>query len=167
MSLPSRNSAARKALLLVLLVVSGSILLLRQPFTWDAACTLARRQLPDLLGVGIGIGRCELDPLGSRVVLHGVSVFAPGRDTPLFAADEAEVGLGFLSPLSRRFMLGHVRVRHPRVALDLSRPSSAPPSSDGTCPLTPLTRVGVGRVDITGAEVRLALPDGRGVEVEN
>ncbi|RKH75316.1 translocation/assembly module TamB [Corallococcus sp. AB032C] len=167
MSLPSRNSAARKALLLVLLVVSGSILLLRQPFTWDAACTLARRQLPDLLGVGIGIGRCELDPLGSRVVLHGVSVFAPGSDTPLFAADEAEVGLGFLSPLSRRFMLGHVRVRHPRVALDLSRPSAAPPSSDGMCPLTPLTRVGVGRVDITGAEVRLALPGGRGVEVEN
>lgn len=151
----------------MLLVVSGSILLLRQPFTWDAACTAARRHLPDLLGVDVGIGRCELDPLGSRVVLHGVSVFAPGSDTPLFAADEAEVGLGFLSPLSRRFMLGHVRVRHPRVTLDLSRPSSSPPSKDAACPLTPLARVGVGRMDITGAEVRLALPEGRSVEVEN
>jgi translocation and assembly module TamB len=163
----SGRNGARKALLLVLLLVSGSILLLRQPFTWDAACTAARRHLPDLLGVDLGIGRCELDPLGSRVVLHGVSVFAPGSDTPLFAADEAEVSLGFLSPLSRRFMLGHVRVRHPRVALDLSRPAAGPPSKDPVCPLTPLTRVGVGRMDITGAEVRLALPGGRGVEVEN
>ncbi|RYZ40149.1 MAG: translocation/assembly module TamB [Myxococcaceae bacterium] len=166
MSPPSRNGA-RKALLLMLLAVSGSILLLRQPFTWDAACTVARRHLPDVLGLDVGIGRCELDPLGSRVVLRGVSVFAPGSDTPLFAADEAEVGLGFLSPLSRRFVLGHVSVRHPRVVLDLSKPSPEKPAPDGTCPLTPLERVGVGRMSITGAEVRLALPEGRSVEVES
>lgn len=160
------RNGARKALLLVLLVLSGGILVLRSPASWEVACTLARRHLPDVLGLDVGIGRCELDPLGSRLVLHGVSVFPPGSDTPLFAADEAEVRFGIPNPLSRRLTLGQVRVRHPRVTLDLSRVSpEETPKPEGRCFLEPLERLRVARLDITGAEVRLALPGGRRVDV--
>ncbi|MBJ6759345.1 translocation/assembly module TamB [Myxococcaceae bacterium JPH2] len=161
------RNGARKALLVVLLVLSGSILVLRTQAAWDATCTLARRHLPGVLGMDVGIGRCELDPLGSRVLLHGVSLFLPGSDTPLFAADTAEVRFGFFGPLGRRFTLGQVRVRHPRVNLDLSQPAPATPREPGTCFLAPLDRLRIAKLDITGAEVRLALPRGRRVDITN
>ncbi|WP_164010001.1 translocation/assembly module TamB domain-containing protein [Pyxidicoccus trucidator] len=164
MSSPSRNGP-RRALLLVLLVLSGSILLLRMQASWDLACTLARRNLPDVLGLDVGIGRCELDPLGSRVVVHGFSLFLPGTDTPIVAADTAEVQLGFLRPLSGRLTLALVRATRPRVSLDLSQPSAEPGKKSEGCFLDPLERLRVARLDITGAELRLALPEGRRVEV--
>ncbi|MFP2912014.1 translocation/assembly module TamB, partial [Pyxidicoccus sp. 3LFB2] len=164
MSSPSRNGP-RRALLLVLLVLSGSILLLRMQASWDLACTLARRHLPDVLGLDVGIGRCELDPLGSRVVVHGFSLFLPGTDTPLVAADMAEVQLGFLRPLSGRLTLALVRASRPRVSLDLSKPSAEPGTKSEGCFLDPLERLRITKLDITGAELRMALPEGRRVEV--
>ncbi len=149
----------------MLLVLSGSILLLRMQASWDLACTLARRNLPDVLGLDVGIGRCELDPLGSRVVVHGFSLFLPGTDTPIVAADTAEVQLGFLRPLSGRLTLALVRATRPRVSLDLSQPSAEPGKKSEGCFLDPLERLRVARLDITGAELRLALPEGRRVEV--
>ncbi len=150
----------------MLLVLSGSMLLLRMQASWDAACTLARRHLPDVLGLDVGLGRCELDPLGSRVLVHGFSLFLPGTDTPLVAADLAEVQLGFLRPLSGRLTLALVRASRPRVTLDLSRPSAPEPGKKAEgCFLDPLERLRVSKLDITGAQLRLALPEGRRVEV--
>ncbi|WP_163865363.1 translocation/assembly module TamB domain-containing protein [Myxococcus eversor] len=164
MATQSRNGALR-ALLLVLLVLSGSVLALRMPQTWEVACTVARRHLPDVLGLDVGIGRCELDPLGSRVVVHGFSLFLPGEDTPLVAADTAEVQFGFLRPFSGRLTLALVRAERPRVTLDLSQPSTEPAKKSEGCFLDPLERVRIAHLDITGAELRLALPEGRRVEV--
>jgi translocation and assembly module TamB len=164
LSSPNRNSA-RRALLVVLLLLSGSILLLRMQVSWDVACTLARRNLPDVLGLDVGIGRCELDPLNSRVLVHGFSLFLPGTDTPLVAADMVEVQLGFLRPLSGRLSLALVRAQRPRVTLDLSQPSAQPAKKSEGCFLDPLERLRVAKLDITGAELRLALPQGRRVEV--
>ncbi|MCP3144009.1 translocation/assembly module TamB domain-containing protein [Pyxidicoccus xibeiensis] len=165
MASPSRNGP-RTALLLVLLVLSGSVMLLRMEASWEVACTLARRNLPDVLGLDVGIGRCELDPLGSRVLVHGFSLFLPGTDTPLVAADTAEVQLGFLRPLTGRLTLALVRASRPRVTLDLSKPSPPEPGKKPAgCFLDPLERLRVARLDITGAELRLALPEGRRVEV--
>ena len=149
-----------------MLLVSGSVLLLRMQASWDAACTLARRHLPDVLGLDVGIGRCELDPLGSRVRIHGFSLFLPGTDTPLVAADTAEVQLGILQPLSGRLTLALVKASRPRVTLDLSKPSAPDTSAKSDfCFLDPLERLRVSKLDITGAEVRLTLPEGRRVEV--
>jgi translocation and assembly module TamB len=161
---PARNGA-RKALLALLLVLSGGVLLLRMQATWDLACTLTRRNLPGVLGLDVGIGRCELDPLGSRVLVHGFSLFLPGTDTPLVAADTAEVQLGFLQPLSGRLTLARVRASRPRVTLDLSRPRAPEGKKAEGCFLDPLERLRVSRLDITGAQLRLALPEGRRVEV--
>ncbi|EAU65692.1 hypothetical protein STIAU_7803, partial [Stigmatella aurantiaca DW4/3-1] len=132
---------------------------------WDAACTLARRQLPELLGLDVGIGQCELDPLGQRVILRGLSLFTPGTETPLFAADMAEVRLGFIRPLSGKLTLELVRVQRPRVVLDLSRPSAKSSQEPASCVLKPLGRLRISRLALTGAQVRLALPGGRRVEV--
>jgi len=150
----------------VLLILSGSVLLLRMPASWEVACTLGRRHLPDVLGLDVGLGRCELDPLGSRVVVHGFSLFLPGTDTPLVAVDRAEVQLGFFQPLRGRLTLARVKASRPRVVLDLTQPSAPSETKPAFCFLEPLEHLRVAKLDISGAELRLALPEGRRVEVE-
>ncbi|HYO60053.1 translocation/assembly module TamB, partial [Archangium sp.] len=160
-----QQGARRPPLWLILLtLVLGTVLVLRTRTAWDELCTQARRQLPTLLGMEVGIGQCEVDPLGQRLILRGVSVFEKGADSPLFAADLAEVQLGLPHPLSGQLAIDLVRVHRPRVSLDLSRPGP-PKGEPGVCPLKPLRRLRLARLAITGAEVRLALPGGRQVEV--
>ncbi len=138
---------------------------LRTSVAWDTACTLARRNLPDLLGLDVGIGQCELDPLGQKVIIRGLSLFSPGTETPLFAADLAEVQFGLTSPFSGKVALDLVKVQRPRVSVDLSRPSKGTPSEPGSCALAPLQRLKISRLALTGAQVKVALPGGRRVEV--
>ncbi|WP_224243991.1 translocation/assembly module TamB domain-containing protein [Hyalangium gracile] len=147
----------------VLLV--GAILALRTTVAWDTACTLARRNLPALLGLDVGIGHCELDPLGQKIIIRGLSLFTPGAETPLLAADLAEVQFGLTSPFSGKVALDLLRVQRPRVSVDLSRPSKGTPSEPGPCALEPLERLKISRLALTGAQVRLVLPGGRRVEV--
>jgi len=87
----TRQQSTRKLplWLIVLTLVVGTVLVLRTRTVWDGLCTQARRQLPTLLGLEVGIGQCEVDPLGQRLVLRGVSVFEKGSETPLLAADLA------------------------------------------------------------------------------
>ena len=168
MALRSRKRGARKALplwLIVLALALGTVLLLRTRTAWDELCTQARRQLPALLGLEVGIGQCEVDPLGQRLLLRGVSVFEKGADTPLLAADSAEVQLGLPNPFSGQLSVDLLQIQRPRLALDLSRPR-APRDAPGGCPLQPLRRLRLERLNITGAEVRLLLPGGRRVELD-
>ncbi|WP_407741749.1 translocation/assembly module TamB domain-containing protein [Hyalangium sp.] len=143
----------------------GAVWALRTPTAWDTACTLARRNLPELLHLEVGIGQCELDPLGQKVILRGVSLFAPGTDTPVFAADLAEVQFGLTRPFSGKLSLDLVRVQRPRLAVDLSKPSKGTPGEEVPCPLGPLQRLKISRLALTGAQVRVVLPGGRRVEV--
>src|SRR5689334_13065531 len=103
---------------------------MRTSFAWETACTLDRRHLPDLLGLDVGIARCELDPLGQKVIIRCLSLFLPGTDTPLLAADLAEVQLGITRPFSGKLSLDLVRVQRPRVAVDLSKPSTKGPGGE-------------------------------------
>ncbi|MET0406180.1 MAG: translocation/assembly module TamB domain-containing protein [Cystobacter sp.] len=162
----NRPQGARRipAWLIVLMLVLGAVLLLRTRMAWDTVCTQARRQLPALIGLDVGIGECEVDPLGQRLVLRGVSVFEPGADAPLFAADQAEVQLGLPNPFSGQLAIDLVRVTRPRLSLDLSRPRP-PREAPGVCPLVPLRRLSLARLILTNAEVRLLLPEGRQVEL--
>ncbi|MGZ3461290.1 MAG: translocation/assembly module TamB domain-containing protein, partial [Archangium sp.] len=146
------------------MLVLGTVMVLRTRTAWDELCTQARRQLPTLLGMEVGIGQCEVDPLGQRLILRGVSVFEKGADTPVFAADLAEVQLGLPHPLSGQLSIDMVRVHRPRISLDLSRPRT-PRGEPGVCPLKPLRRLRLSRLALTSAEVRLLLPGGRQVEV--
>jgi translocation and assembly module TamB len=140
---------------------------LRTSVAWDTACTLARRNLPALLGLDVGIGQCELDPLGQKVIIRGLSLFSPGTDTPLFAADLAEVQFGLTRPFSGKLSLDLVRVQRPRVAVDLSQPSKQPPSGPAPCVLAPLQRLRIARLALSGAQVRLVLPGGRRIELSD
>jgi translocation and assembly module TamB len=161
---PNRQSA-RRALLVIVLLIVGTVLGMRTRVAWDTACTLARRHLPDVIGLDVGIGHCELDPLGQKVIVRGLSLFAPGTDTPVFAADVAEVQLGISSPLSGKLALDWVRVQRPRVTVDLSKPSKTPKAASSVCVLEPLERLKISRLALTGAQVRVALPEGRRIEV--
>ena len=65
-SSPSRRRRLLAVGLILALVAGGLSFLMvgRSRFAWDQACTLARRQLPGLLGADVGLGRCEVDPAG-------------------------------------------------------------------------------------------------------
>ena len=162
----SRRRRLLAAGLLLALVAGGVTVLLvgRSRFAWDKACTLARRQLPGLLGADVGLGRCEVDPAGRSIRIYGLSASAPDSDRPIFSADELEVTVAGVQPLSGRLELDRVRVIRPRIWLDLSRPQPATPKSE-TCPLRALEHVEVDTLEVRGAEVRVALPAGRRVEV--
>ena len=82
----------------------GTVLLLRTRTAWDALCSQARRHLPALLGLEVGIGQCEVDPLGQRLVLRDVSLTEKGQHTPPLAADMAEIQLGLPTPFSGQFL---------------------------------------------------------------
>ena len=79
-------------------MVGLAVAYLRTPRAAEDACQLARRELPSLIGMDVGIGSCELDPVTQTVKLRGVSLFEPGAEVPLLAADEAEVTLGAVRP---------------------------------------------------------------------
>lgn len=151
---------------MIALLIVGAISALRTSVAWETACTLARRNLPDLIGLDVGIGQCELDPLGQKVIIRGLSLFAPGTDTPLLAADLAEVQFGLTRPFSGKVTLDLLRVQRPRVAVDLSKPpSKGKPGEPAPCALKPLERLRISRLALTGAQVRVVLPGGRRVEV--
>ena len=162
---PSRRKRLLGVGLLLALVAGGLTFLAvgRSKFAWDRACTLARRQLPGLLGADVGLGRCEVDPAGRILRIYGLSAAAPGSDRPLFSADEVEVAVAGVQPLSGRLELERVRVVRPRLWLDLSRPAEK--GSTGSCPLRTLEHVLVDNLEVRGAEVRVLLPAARRVEV--
>jgi len=162
----SRRRRLLGAGLLLALAAGGLTFLLvgRSRFAWDRACTLARRELPGLLGAEVGLGRCEVDPAGRTIRIYGLSVAAPGNERPYFSSDEVEITVAGVQPLSGRLELERMRVVRPRIWLDLSRLQPPPPRAQG-CPLRTLEHVMVDALEVRGAEVRVALPAGRKVEV--
>jgi translocation and assembly module TamB len=156
---PSRKIGI--ALLLGVLLLAGGVLVLRSRVAWEHLCTLARREVPRLVGADVGIGRCEVDPAARKVILGGVSVYSPGEDTPLFTADEVEVTVGGFQPFTGRVLLDRLHVTHPRVRLDLSHPAGG-----GGCPWQALQAVSIDDLDVQGAEAHIRLPGGRRIEVE-
>jgi len=152
------------ALLLGLLALAGGVFAARSRVAWDQLCTLARRELPHLVGAEVGIGRCEVNPAARSLTLSGVSVFTPGEETPLFSADEVEVTVGGFQPFTGRVLLDRLRVTRPRLRLDLSRPAPARP--EAACPLQVLQSVSIDDLEVRGAEAKVRLPGGRRVEVD-
>ncbi|HZA13232.1 MAG TPA: translocation/assembly module TamB, partial [Myxococcaceae bacterium] len=153
----------RNLLLAGLLLLAAAVVYLRTPRAAEDVCGLARQHLPKLLQLEVSIGSCALDPLTQTVRFRDVSLTEPGAETPLVAADEAEISLGAVSPFFGSVELDRIRITRPRVALDLSRPR--PPPSPGACRLDALERVDIGRLEIREAELHLALPGGRAVEL--
>jgi translocation and assembly module TamB len=155
-----------KLLLFPVAVLAGAILFLNSRFAWDQGCALARRELPSLLGMNIGIGRCELDPLAQTVKLYAISASAPeGQGGPTFAAEAVEVHISSLRPLFRKVDLDSVHVLRPRFDLTLTRSEPAPATKVGPCPFDALARTHIGKLEITGGAITARFPDGQRVEV--
>ncbi|MFZ5468533.1 MAG: translocation/assembly module TamB domain-containing protein [Myxococcota bacterium] len=144
------------------LLFAGLLLFLRTRWAWEHSCSLLRRELPHLLGLDVGINRCELDPLTQTATLYGVSAFSPGSDEPLFSADSASVGFRALQLTGIR--LTKVELSRPRVYVDARRPAAAT-GKKKSCAMTALARVRVDRLDIQEATVFVTLPRGERVEL--
>ncbi len=152
-------------MLVLLLSFVGTLAFLRSQTAWDFACTRARRNLPALLNLDVGIGRCEIDPLSMTLRLHGVAAFPPGSDVPLVSADSVEVGVGSINPFFGQLQLDSVRLVRPRAHLDLAALAKNDDGKDSKCTLKPLARAPIDRLELTEGELRLVLPDGQRVEV--
>src|SRR5438552_10406010 len=110
----------------------------------------------------VGINSCEIDPLTQKITLRGVSAFEKGSDEPVFFADQADVSLRAVK-FTGGVELDRVALVRPRLNIDLSKPR-ADKKSDA-CPLDSLKRAEIDQLDVSGAEIRVALPDGRRVEL--
>ncbi len=159
----TRKNPWRRALLLLVSAIVALGLLLRTEWAQDQTCRLLRRQLERALGLEVGIDRCEIDPLSQTLSLHGFRAASGGSQTPVLAADRAEIGLRGIFATSIAFR--HVTVSRPQVVLDRSRPASGGGAS--SCPLKVFERVQIDRLDVRGADVRVKLPDGVELEVSD
>ncbi len=166
----SRSTWRRIFIVLAVLAFVGTVLALRTPAAWEQACTLARRNLPGLVNMDVGVGRCEIDPITQSVRLYGLSAFPEGSEEPFFVAESAEVRLRGMNPFFRTVKLDLIQLTRPRLRLDLSgagrNPRAEPGSKpEATCPLSLLEHLWVDRLRVKGAEIQLKLPDGSRVEL--
>jgi translocation and assembly module TamB len=156
-----------KALIFLLAVLGGSMILLNSRFAWEQGCALARRELPSILGMKVGIGRCELDPLSQTVRLYDVSAAAPGGEVgPSFAARLVEVRISSLRPFFGDADIDFVRVSRPRIDWTLEIGEPAPASRARACPLDALSRIHVGSLEVTDGAFRAHFPDGREIQLD-
>lgn len=161
------RSTRRRRLWLALAVLAfvGAVLAVRTPPAWNQACALARRNLPVLLGMDVGIGRCEIDPVAQSVRLYGLSAFPPGGEEPLFFAESAEVRLRSFEPFFRTVRLELIQLTRPRLNLDLGRRPAAVERETPRCPLDILEHLWVDRLQIKDAALQLRFPGGQRVEL--
>ncbi|HXN41498.1 MAG TPA: hypothetical protein VN918_06900, partial [Myxococcaceae bacterium] len=159
------NRRTLKILFFLAAVVIAVIIFVNTPFAWEQGCALARQELPSLLGMKIGIGRCELDALARTVKLYDVSASPmEGQTGPSFTAESIEARISSFRPLFRKAELDFLKVTRPRVDLAIDK-EPAPASLVSPCPFDALARVHIGELQVTEAEVRARLPDGQRLEV--
>ncbi len=164
-----RRRLGRTLFYLLGLSLLAGLLSLRTELAREELCTLARRQLPALTGLEVGLGRCEVEPFTQTVTLHGLSLRLPGSEQPLLAAQEATVSFGWIAPFTSRVVVDSVKVSRPQVKLDLRGPSSPSVKRNG-CALDVFDRLKLWRADVRSGDLELALPDGellflRGVDL--
>jgi translocation and assembly module TamB len=161
---PSRKGL--KLLLFLAAFIAGLIIFLNSRFAWDQGCALARRELPSLLGMRIGIGRCELDALAQTVKLYDVSASpADNQEGPSFSAESVEVRISSLRPLFRKADLDFLRISRPRIDFTLEHSEPAPATRVGPCVFDALARVHIGELQVSEGEIRARFPDGQHIEI--
>lgn len=140
-------------LLAGLLLAVGAIALLRTRTLAEGACTVLRRQLPELTGLEVGIGRCSMDPLSQEVLLGGLSFLEPGSDAPVFSVESMRVRMGAMQLFSGVLRLDLVRLERPHLRLDLTRPRTPKEPGEAVCPLDLFERLQLGHAEIQNARV--------------
>lgn len=155
-------------------LVALLLLFLRSERGGRDLCALAEATLREVSGERVTIARCRVDPLGTRVFVEGVEIGDPDR--PLMAVESLTAGLAVRGLLEGRVRVDGVKLVRPRVFLDLSQPQPAddprtrPDRTSSAHCLPDPGALELGRLDLQGGEVTVALPDGRslsahGVEI--
>jgi translocation and assembly module TamB len=164
------KAASRKAFLVLLFLIlasAGVIAFLRSRFAWDQACAILERQLPSVLGMKVGIGRCEIDPLRQTLKVFELTA-SDSRGVRILAADSIEVRLGSLRPLFGQAQVDLVRVSRPLIDLALdAEPPAAQSTKPAACPLDILRKVRISQLEADGASIRVRLPDGRAAAIDD
>ncbi len=148
-----KRSLARRVLLVAALFATALVFVLRTEAAGDALCSTLRKEIPERLGYEVGIAKCRIDPLSQTVRLTGVSVFEPGREEPMVAAEQAEVSLRNVLPGS--VTLDWVKLQRPRVSLHVSAPTDDAKGPRQGCALSLLDKLRVQQLEVTQAELEL------------
>ena len=124
---PNRRRRLLAVGLLLALLAGGLTFLAvgRSRFAWDQACTLARRQLPGLLGADVGLGAARWTRPDARSASTALG-HGPGRRPAHVQRRRARgITVAGVQPLSGRLELDRVRVIRPRIWLDLTPPAAS------------------------------------------
>jgi translocation and assembly module TamB len=126
-------------------------------------CALAEATLRDLSRERVVIGRCEVDPLATRLLLGGVEIGPEGK--PLLQAERLVAGLSTRALLSGRVRIDGVELLRPRIDADLDAlpPREETPDKPGRRCLPNLGVLEVGTVALTDGALRL-VTQGRTLE---
>jgi translocation and assembly module TamB len=141
----------------MLVLVAGTVAVLRTRWAGDRICALAAEQVRRASGLPVAVASCRIDPLSLSLAVEGL-VVGPG-EAPVFSAEAARVRLAPVQGLGRRFELSELTLTRPRLVLAL------PEASGGArCPPELLERVEVGRITIADGAVDLTWPGGGHLE---
>ncbi|HEY3449209.1 MAG TPA: translocation/assembly module TamB domain-containing protein [Myxococcales bacterium] len=158
----------RTLVLLLLGLMAAAAGTLRTEWAGEKVCAWARGRLPELLGMEVSLGRCEVDAITGEVEIRSFSATPRGAGEPLLSADRLLVRVRTLQLLFGRLVLERVEVERPKVRADLSKlelPASGEKSSG--CFVDALDgALEVENLAINGADVRVIAPGDRVVELE-
>jgi translocation and assembly module TamB len=154
--------------LLVALVLAGlgvlgfAFVVVRSETGSRNLCALAEATLRDVARQRVVIGRCTVDPVGTRVEIEGVEVGPAER--PVLAAERISAGIDPQGLLQGRVRIEGVQIVRPRIDADASRGGASevgPQRVRGGSCLPDFAPLELGSVEVVGGDLELALPGDR------
>ncbi len=149
-----KRTIALAFLAFVLLLVAGSLAVLRTRWAGNRICALATARVRAAAGLPLEIAACRIDPLRLRLEAEGIRVGSP--EAPVFSADSLTAWLSPVQPLvGSRVHLDEVRLLRPRFVAKLPKAQGG-----GPCPPAVLAQLDVRRLHVEEGSVDVTLPNG-------
>lgn len=156
----TKRRLALTFLAFLLVIVAGTMAVLRTRWAGDRLCALASVRLGAATGLEVATAACRIDPFTLSVVIEGLRLGAAGA--PIFTADAVEARLALIQGLGGRLELAGLRLTRPRVVVTVPPPSARPRA----CPPPALGQFDIGRLDLTEGSVEFALDGGGRVAID-
>ena len=148
-----KRTIALAFLAFVLVLVAGTLAVLRTRWAGEWICAVAARRVEAAAGLPLAFSSCRIDPLRLEVDVEGVR-FGPAG-APVFTADEVGARLSPVQALGRRIHLDALRLVRPRLVAKLPGGTRG-----GACPPPFLASVEVRRLEVTEGAFDLTLAGG-------
>jgi translocation and assembly module TamB len=156
----TKRRLALAAVALLLAIVAGSLAVLRTRWAGDRLCALASSRIGAAAGLEVAAAACRIEPFTLSVVIEGLRLGPVAA--PILLADAVEARLALIQGLGGRLELAELRLTRPRVVASVPAPSPVARA----CPPPELGKIDIGRLDLTGGSVELALAGGGRVTID-